>query len=82
MGINMRNIGTLKDLQQGCHGVVLGIDSEGNMRQRLQHLGLIEGTEVRCIRKSPLGDPAAYCIRGAIIALRSEDSSCVRVQWV
>lgn len=52
----------------------------GSMRRRLQDIGLIEGTQVRCLQKSPAGDPVAYEIRGAVIALRSEDSSQVLVQ--
>ncbi|MCL1917750.1 MAG: ferrous iron transport protein A [Peptococcaceae bacterium] len=83
----MRHIGTLTELKQGHQGVVVGIDSNkqahsgDSMRRRLQDLGLIEGTEVVCVCKSPLGDPKAFGIRGAVIALRAEDSSRVRVQW-
>lgn len=42
-------------------------------------IGLIEGTEVVCVGKSPCGDPRAYLIRGAIIALRDEDCKKIRV---
>lgn len=73
-------IGQLTDLQQGHRACVLDIESSDSMRRRLQDLGLIKGTEVICLRKSPLGDPIAYYIRGAVIALRSEDSSCVQIQ--
>ena len=45
--------------------------------KRLQDIGLIEGTKVECIQKSPSGDPIAFLIRGAVIALRTEDSSSV-----
>lgn len=49
------------------------------MRRRLQDIGLIEGTKVKCLQKSPAGDPVAYLIRGAVIALRSEDSSNILI---
>jgi ferrous iron transport protein A len=49
------------------------------MYRRFQDLGLIEGTLVRCLMKSPLGDPKAYLIRGAVIALRKSDSDTVTV---
>lgn len=52
----------------------------GPMRRRLQDIGLIDGTEVVCLRKSPSGDPVAYLIRGAVIALRSEDSSKILIE--
>ena len=32
-----------------------------------------------CIMKSPLGDPIAYMIKGATIAIRNEDSSKIFV---
>lgn len=54
--------------------------STGSMRRRLLDMGLIEGTNVSCLQKSPAGDPVAYLIRGAVIALRSEDSSQILVE--
>ncbi|NLA26292.1 MAG: ferrous iron transport protein A, partial [Firmicutes bacterium] len=38
-------------------------------------LGLTFRTEVAALHKSPWGDPTAYYIRGAVIALRSQDAS-------
>lgn len=78
----MQVISDLSKLEQGKQAVVLGIDSDNDMHRRLQDIGLIRGTNVTCVQKSPLGDPVAYLIRGAVIALRSEDSSCVRIQCV
>lgn len=43
-------------------------------------LGFTEGTEVAVIRKSPLGDPTAYRVRGAVIALRKEEAAQIEVQ--
>lgn len=67
----------LSSLQCGQSGVVSTIETEGAMRRRLQDIGLISGTRVECVGVSPLGDPAAYEIRGAVIALRQEDSDTV-----
>ncbi len=50
---------------------------EGALRRRLLDLGLVRGTAVKCLGKSPAGDPAAYLIRGSVIALRAADSSRV-----
>ncbi|MCL1790352.1 MAG: ferrous iron transport protein A [Peptococcaceae bacterium] len=77
----MYQISNLADLPQGSQATVIDIASTGGMRRRLQDLGLIKGTNVTCLRKSPLGDPIAYYIRGSVIALRSEDSSCVHVMY-
>ena len=42
-------------------------------------LGLTHGARVRCLFAAPGGDPRAYRIRGAVIALRSEDAGLVRL---
>ena len=76
----MRGIKKLSGLNLGQRALVLDINSNDGMRRRLQDLGLTKGTEVSCVQKSPLGDPVAYLIRGAVIALRHEDSSCVQIQ--
>jgi len=77
----MLGIGKLSELEQGNRALVLEIDSGEGMRRRLQDLGLTKGTEVTCVQKSPLGDPVAFQIRGAVIALRCEDSSCIQIQY-
>ena len=69
------NIKTLSSLKEGNRGRVAELHTQGAMRRRLQDIGLIEGTDVICLKKSPSGDPVAYLIRGAVIALRGEDTS-------
>ena len=75
----MIQIDSLANLQVGERARVASLLSRGSMRRRLQDIGLIEGTEVECVQKSPAGDPVAYRSRGALIALRSEDSSNILV---
>ena len=75
----MIQIDSLANLQVGERARVASLLSRGSMRRRLQDIGLIEGTEVECVQKSPAGDPVAYRIRGALIALRSEYSSNILV---
>ena len=70
---------TLNMLRVGQSALVEVIEAEPAMRRRLLDLGLIPGTRVTCIAKSPAGDPAAYLIRGAVIALRREDSDGVQL---
>lgn len=50
------------------------------MRRRLLDIGLIPGTRVTCVARSPAGDPCAYLIRGAVIALRGRDAADVRLE--
>ncbi|MEA4954278.1 MAG: FeoA family protein [Pseudoflavonifractor sp.] len=70
---------SLTALRPGQRAVVCDLSAAGETRRRLQDMGLISGTQVCCLGRSPLGDPCAYRIRGAVIALRSEDSGRVRV---
>lgn len=71
-----RNLACLREGE--CARVIL-LQNCGSIKRRLQDLGLVEGTQVRCVQKSPYGDPVAYEIRGAVIALRAEDAGNVLV---
>lgn len=70
---------TLRSLKEGQLARVSGLRATGSIRRRLLDLGIIEGTRIECLRHSPFGDPIAYLIRGAAIALRGEDSDNVLV---
>ncbi len=76
----MKALLDLSRLAPGERARVLGVTSQGAMRRRLQELGLLAGAWVECLGKSPLGDPAAYRVRGAVIALRQDDARAVTVQ--
>ena len=52
----------------------------GGMRRRVQDLGLVPGTRVTCVRRALSGDPIAYRIRGAVVALRKCDAAQIEVQ--
>ena len=71
---------TLEKLCPGETATVLRLGLEGGMRRRLRDLGLAEGARVRCLGRSPLGDPAAYLICGAAIALRRADARSIEVE--
>ncbi len=75
----MDSVSTLESLQLGATCFVKELLVRGDMRRRLQDIGLIEGTKVECVLKSPSGNPVAYEIRGAVIALRNEDSKKILV---
>lgn len=64
----------LAELPVSHMGRVIGLKVEGLTRRRLLDLGLVPGTKVEAVRRSPTGDPIAYNVRGALIALRQEDS--------
>lgn len=64
----------LSHLKIGQSATVNKLLTSGTMRRRLQDLGVIGGTEIECVLQSPAGDPVAYKIRGALVALRKKDS--------
>lgn len=72
---------TLNNMPDGSFVLVSKVMAEGPARKRLMDLGLVPGTRVEVIRRSPMGDPIAFKIRGAIIALRKEESSKVLVRY-
>lgn len=76
------NLVSLNKLPIGSFGKVKKLTSEGNGRRRMLDLGLINDTTVKALRKSPAGDPIAFSIRGAVIALRSEESSKIYVELI
>ena len=59
---------------------MLHLSQDCTLRRRMQDLGLIPGTCVRCLYIAPAGSPAVYLIRGAMVALRRCDAKNVTVE--
>lgn len=74
----------LTDLAAGERGAVAGMSPliRGLARSRLLDLGVVPGTVLEIDFASPAGDPVAYRIRGASIALRREQSDRILVRRV
>lgn len=70
----------LCDMKPGEQACVKQLLCGGSLRRRLLDMGLIEHTPVECLGHSPAGDPSAYLIRGAVIALRAEDSAAILME--
>ena len=70
----------LSALREGESAYVTQVDAGPAMDRRLTDLGLVRGTRVTCILRSPAGDPCAYLIRGALIALRRADADGVSLE--
>ena len=70
----MSKMKKLSELLPDEKGIVLSVNSRDEIRRRLLDMGLIPGTQVACAFKSPWGDPTAYLIRGALVALRHDDA--------
>lgn len=72
---------TLADVRLDESATVAGISPlcRGPARRRLLDLGVVPGTVVRARMSSAAGDPVAYDIRGALVALRREQAAHIRV---
>ena len=68
----------LRDLEPDERGVLC--EHTRVTRGRLADLGFVAGTEVKVIRRAPLGDPIEIELRGYRLCLRSADLAglCVR----
>ena len=75
-------LSTLDRLNVGDTGIVKSIDGRYDIKRRLLDIGLAVDLPVECILVSPMGDPKAYWIRGALIALRYEDANNILIERV
>lgn len=71
---------TLNKISTGEFAVVLSVDTELSLKQRLYDIGLVPGTKVKVVHQSPAGNPRAYLVRGAVIALRNCDAEKISVR--
>ena len=65
---------TLANLSVGKSCRVESLISKGLNRRRMHDLGIIPGTKITAVLKSPTGGVTAYQIRDAVIAIRYEDA--------
>ncbi len=71
---------TLDGLPLGSACRVTRIDASGSFHRRMLDLGITSGTKITALHKSISGNPIAYEIRGAVIALRKEDAKSISIQ--
>lgn len=70
----------LSELKKGQKCIIYGPNSPENINRRLMDIGLVDNTLVECVEISPFGDPKAFLIRGAVIALRKDDCKNISVK--
>lgn len=72
----------LSEIGIGKKAIVKKVNSNENIKRRLLELGLTKGTNVECVLCSPGKDMQAYLIKGALIAIRNEDSNMIDVKLI
>lgn len=69
-------------LEVGESAIVTGIEVTGALRRRFQDIGLISGTKIKSVLKSPCETTTAYLIRGAVIAIRQGDAWGITIRKI
>jgi DtxR family Mn-dependent transcriptional regulator len=79
--IEDRRAEALSNLKLGEEATVTGISPacRGLERRRFMDLGILPGTRIQVDLNSPSGDPMAYRVRGALIALRHEQANMINI---
>ncbi len=70
----------LNELNLKETGEILEIKCEENVKRRLLDLGMVKGTKISPVLKSPSGDPKAFDIRGTLIAIREDDTKLIEIE--
>lgn len=70
----------LSELPPGGRGVVVDVDAPPALLKRLEALGFLPETEVRCRRRAPLGEPRVYELRGTQLCLRRAEAARIRIR--
>lgn len=73
---------TLTCLRPGETAEVVGLAHacRGAERRRFMDLGILPGAKITAAMQSPSGNPTAYQIRGALIALRDDQANLIKVR--
>jgi Fe2+ transport system protein FeoA len=71
---------TLDQLPAGLQARVTAMQLAGAERRRMMDMGILPGAAIEVALENPLGDPTAYRVRGAVIALRREQARQIQVE--
>lgn len=70
---------TLNKLPLKMNSRVISVECKENLIKRIYDFGIVKDCEITPLYRSPFGDPTAYLVKNAIIALRAEDSKNIIV---
>lgn len=85
----MSNKVRLGEMACGEAGIIVGFDSKGDDRERLDYLkrlrelGFCEGARISIEHHAPIvRDPIAVSVRGTLMAMRRHEANCIWVERI
>lgn len=69
----------LSDAKVGDYVKVIQNDAQDSLKERFLALGLTNGANIEVLRNGPKNNLTVYRIRGAMIALRKEESKYIEI---
>ena len=75
----MSSVIKLSSLSPGQEATVYSLNGRESVNSRLVDLGVYPGATLRPVFRAVLGDPTAYLIQNAVIALRRSDAEKIDV---
>ena len=75
----LKTVRTLDQLTPGECATVAALTGSTGQQRRLTELGFIPGCPVTTLLESPWGDPVAYEVCGAVIALRRATANEIHI---
>lgn len=71
---------TLDKLKIGKKAIIRKVGGKGPLRIRLLDMGIIPNTQIKIVKKAPMGDPIEISLRGYELTLREEDAKKIDVE--
>ena len=75
----LKNTFSLDTVELNKPVIVTDILCDNHSKRRFLDLGIIKGTLITPLFRSPFSDPTAYEINNTVIAIRKEDASLIKV---
>ena len=74
-----RTLADVADARDGRLLEIAEVTGTGAAIRRIREIGFCTVAPVRFLRRAPLGDPAMYELRGALLSLRRSEAQRIRV---
>lgn len=73
---------SMREMRDNQKGTIIRVNCVGELRQRINDMGLTPGAEFKIIGRAPLKDPVALKIRGFTVTLRNNEADHIEVEVI